>query len=297
VTFTPNTTVTGAEGSNSVRVWANDSLGNMGSSIVYFTVDTMPPSIAVTSPQNTSYATATVELNVSADEAVVTWLYSLNGVANISFTPNTTITASEGPNSIVVWANDTAGNLNSSSVYFTVDTPPSISIASPQNTTYTAALIDLNVSADRAVVTWLYSLNGAANISFTPNTTITGAEGSNNLRVWANDSTGNWGTSTVYFTVDTTPPTIAVTSPANTTYSTATIDLTWSADEPLSWCAFSLNGAANDTSICPIRWWSDSSIASGLGDVGYRSAPSVFQMDGTWYLIAGEGTIAKSSEI
>ena len=35
-------------------------------------------------------------------------------------------------------------------------------------------------------------------------------------------------------------------------------------------------------------WQSDSGTGSGLGDVGYNSAPTVFLKDGTWYLIAGE---------
>ncbi len=35
-------------------------------------------------------------------------------------------------------------------------------------------------------------------------------------------------------------------------------------------------------------WVSDSSIVSGLGDVGSQSAPTVYQKDSTWYLISGE---------
>ena len=37
-------------------------------------------------------------------------------------------------------------------------------------------------------------------------------------------------------------------------------------------------------------WESDSDIVAGLGDVGYGSEPTVFNKDGTWYLIAGEDT-------
>ncbi|RLG23501.1 hypothetical protein DRN76_05270, partial [Methanosarcinales archaeon] len=35
-------------------------------------------------------------------------------------------------------------------------------------------------------------------------------------------------------------------------------------------------------------WQSDTGIVSGLGDVGWGSSPTVFQKDGTWYLISGE---------
>jgi hypothetical protein len=34
-------------------------------------------------------------------------------------------------------------------------------------------------------------------------------------------------------------------------------------------------------------WVSNSSIISGLGDVGSNSVPNVFNMSGTWYLISG----------
>ena len=37
-------------------------------------------------------------------------------------------------------------------------------------------------------------------------------------------------------------------------------------------------------------WASNTGIVSGLPDVGYNSAPTTFQKDGTWYLIAGEGS-------
>ncbi|NOQ56001.1 MAG: hypothetical protein GQ477_04320, partial [Nanohaloarchaea archaeon] len=35
-------------------------------------------------------------------------------------------------------------------------------------------------------------------------------------------------------------------------------------------------------------WISDSSIVSGLGDVGSRSSPTVYNDSGTWKLISGE---------
>jgi len=41
-------------------------------------------------------------------------------------------------------------------------------------------------------------------------------------------------------------------------------------------------------STTTLAWEADTSIVSGLGDIGITSAPEVFQMDGTWYLISGE---------
>jgi len=84
--------------------------------------DTVPPVITISSPISTTYATHIIPLNVAANEPTSTWLYSLNGAANVSFTPNTTITAAEGTNSIIVYASDIAGNWNSKAASFIVDT-------------------------------------------------------------------------------------------------------------------------------------------------------------------------------
>lgn len=105
-------------------------------------------------------------------------------------------------------------------------TPPVITVESPQNRTYNTATIPLNVSADETISEWLNSLNGGANVSFTPNTTITAAEGANMLVVRANDTVGNWNSSAVNFTVDTTPP-ASVTNLTNSTYATTYINWTW----------------------------------------------------------------------
>jgi len=83
--------------------------------------DSTPPQITFYAPTNTTYTTSTINLEVSADETTDTWWYSLNGGANTTFTPNTTITATEGQNYIIVYANDSFGNVGNSEVYFTYE--------------------------------------------------------------------------------------------------------------------------------------------------------------------------------
>jgi len=79
---------------------------------------------------------------------------------------------------------------------------PVITIHSPLDEgTYLSNMIDLNVSANEAVQTWWYMLNGGANATFTANTTVTSIRGSNTLKVYANDSFGNTGYKQVSFTV------------------------------------------------------------------------------------------------
>ena len=79
-----------------------------------------------------------------------------------SFT-NTTITASEGQNNVTVWGNDTSDNLNSSTVYFFVDTiDPQVSFTAltPDDlSTVQTAMVTINLSVsddnlDMVILSW-----------------------------------------------------------------------------------------------------------------------------------------------
>ena len=157
---------------------------------------------------------------------------------------------------MVVYANDTFGNMGTSStVYFAVDTtPPAITIVSPENKTYAVKDISLTFIVSEPASWIAYSLDGQANVTITGNTTLSSlSDGSHNIMVYANDMAGNVGSSyIVYFTIqsvptDTTPPNISITSPENKTYETTDIPLTFTVDEPVAWIAYSLDGQGNIT--------------------------------------------------
>jgi parallel beta-helix repeat protein len=81
-------------------------------------------------------------------------------------------------------------------------TPPTISILSPQNTTYPTSSVPLTFTTNEPT-SWIgYSLDDQANVTITGNTTLTGlAIGPHNVIVYANDTYGNTGSSDkVYFT-------------------------------------------------------------------------------------------------
>ncbi len=85
------------------------------------------------------------------------------------------------------------------------ETPPTITIFSPINgTTYNTSSVNLNYTVNEATVWRGYSLDGAENVTLTGNTTLTGLiNGVHNLTVYANDTLGNMGNSTVvWFTVN-----------------------------------------------------------------------------------------------
>ncbi len=84
--------------------------------------DSTPPSITVLSPQNKTYTANNIPLSFSVNEST-SWIgYSLDNLANVTITGNTTLTElSSGVHTIVVYANDTSGNMGSSrTVYFNV---------------------------------------------------------------------------------------------------------------------------------------------------------------------------------
>jgi hypothetical protein len=100
--------------------------------------------------------------------------------------------------------------INSSSVVnFTINTPPSISVLSPQNKTYSASIVPLNLALDSPITQISYSLDGQENVTITGNTTLTVLfNGAHNVTVYAQDDTGNIGASeTIPFIVADEPET------------------------------------------------------------------------------------------
>ena len=237
----------GADGSYEINVSAKDAFGNVNTTNATVTVtvagivDNTAPTITIDLPQEGyNYTTSTVALNVSADESIDTWQYSINGTTNVTFTSNTTLSSlPDGDHNVTVFANDSAGNIGSAIVNFTIDTtPPSVpTIDVPANgETLTTATTWVNgtISADSANVT-VY-VNGSItndsvavfgttyNISNVP----LGADGSYEINVSAMDAAGNVNTTnaTVTVTVDTTPPDVpTITVPADS--STLTTAMTW----------------------------------------------------------------------
>jgi undecaprenyl-diphosphatase len=77
--------------------------------------------ISILSPGNTTYTVREISLNFTVS-APVSWVgYSLDGAANTTVIGNTTLTnLAQGSHSVIVYANDTAGEMTSQTVYFTI---------------------------------------------------------------------------------------------------------------------------------------------------------------------------------
>ncbi|UCC58694.1 MAG: right-handed parallel beta-helix repeat-containing protein [Candidatus Bathyarchaeum sp.] len=82
--------------------------------------------ISILSPENKTYATTGVPLEIAVNRIFYSTSYSLDGQANVTIIGNTTLTGlSEGPHNIIVYIQDTPENVSASHIiHFTIDTTP-----------------------------------------------------------------------------------------------------------------------------------------------------------------------------
>ncbi|MBI2042994.1 hypothetical protein HYT25_01245 [Candidatus Pacearchaeota archaeon] len=143
-TFFNITNLTWSEGKHNVTVYVNDTFGNVNQSRISFTVDTTNPDLTILIPEVNNTNTTNTAQNInftfsdSFTQVVAAWYSNDTGTVNRSlgeggtFFNITNITWSEGKHNVTIYANDTVGNINKTSVSFTIDTiQPTISIAFP----------------------------------------------------------------------------------------------------------------------------------------------------------------------
>ena len=147
-----------------------------------------------------------------------------------------------------------------------------ITISSPTNIFYHTTDIPLIVSADKVISLWQYSLNGADNITFTLPTTITASQGQNNLIVYAQDSTGNWGSSSVSFSVDSIPP-ASVDKLQNVSYALDYINWTWTdpADEDFEKVLVYLDGVPQGEVPKGVMYYNATGLEQATYTIGIRT--------------------------
>ena len=132
VTIQAETKLSGlSQGAHNVTIYANDSLGNMGSSnTVFFSVDTLPPNIQIMLPQNQSYDSTDIQLTFTVNEAVTYLAYSLDGQENVKINGNVTLPAlSNGFHRLTLNATDEVGNSAEKTVSFNIAPFPIVAVA------------------------------------------------------------------------------------------------------------------------------------------------------------------------
>ncbi|MHA1892614.1 MAG: right-handed parallel beta-helix repeat-containing protein [Promethearchaeota archaeon] len=219
-----------SEGIHHVYVFANDTASNFNSSTFTFTKDTILPNISVTAPsQNQIFNNAFVLNTKVIDSTAINMYYYIDNFSTgpTAFNGNESISGfdvlSEGSHDILLYANDSAGNINNMTLSFIKDTiSPIITLINPVNESVFNSAFDINVSITELYFneTW-YSIDSGALVSFSGNDTIANfsalSEGPHNLTIFANDTVNNVGQISVTFTKDISAPTITFNQTSNQT--------------------------------------------------------------------------------
>ncbi|MCK5016603.1 MAG: PGF-pre-PGF domain-containing protein, partial [Candidatus Peribacteraceae bacterium] len=233
-----------SDGNHTYRVWLNDTAGNTNvTGVMTLNIDLTKPIPVIPYPENRTYS-SNPELNFSYFENNTDscW-YNLNGTGNITLascnTNGTVMVSGEGGNNVTLYMNDSAGNLNYTSAYWTLDTtPPVITIDSPSNQSYNDLWIWANATLNENTSWCGFSLNGTSNVtmnndSFTHfyyNISNGLNEATHNITFSCNDTVGNMNTSAMlYFTIDRTAP--AIYNVSNGTAYWNSMRISWDTDE------------------------------------------------------------------
>jgi len=219
-----------------------------------------PPVIHVLSPQNQTYTNKSIPLTYTVyDYSPISWTgYSLDGQATTTITENTTLTdLSLGSHNIVVYSNDTFGNMGSSeTVYFTRElgcvvirvqyldgTPRSNAYVLWRNTTVWEPFGTTNENGVAILSNYLAPGVYQASAWYPDLGTQFGEDAP-----FMVNETGD-GSATIQEDYEITPPTIEVFSPQNLTYTNNSVPLTFTVDDysPISWIGYSLDSQPNTT--------------------------------------------------
>jgi parallel beta-helix repeat protein len=213
-----------------------------------------PYLIALVSPLNNSIIRAGTLLDFDILlQNPPTVNYTDNGASNTTITPpydvNTTGWA-DGVHNVTVYVVDSSWQVNSSYFLFTVDSNgPEIVLVSPLNNSMFAAreVIDFDI-LDPNINSAVYRINNGSteNLMFPYDfNTSAWADGNYSIEIHADDVAGNANTSLFLFTLDSYPPFIVLTNPADISYIRPGTAINFSiADDHLASVTYSINGGA-----------------------------------------------------
>ncbi|RDE11000.1 MAG: hypothetical protein C4K49_12340 [Candidatus Thorarchaeota archaeon] len=202
---------------HSLYVWANNSHAISAEVRFDFDVDDTIPQLTLISPSNLSVCIAGTEVIVGvSDEHLAAVLLRWDDAEyNSTFYPPyvTQLPLSDGTHTLMVYAQDAAGNYASIRVFFLADnTRPSMILMGPDNGTVvrTEGGITLDISDAHLSHVW-FSWDDGSNVTleYPFRIAFPAGDGWHRLSVVANDTAGNLLCRTFVWTVDDTAPVIA----------------------------------------------------------------------------------------
>ena len=248
-----------ADGSHTFTLVATDAAGNSTTKTATWAVDTMAPSLSITSspPDPSSSASAQVSFTVTGASTVTC---SLDGATATACTSPVSYSGlADGMHAVTVRAADAAGNATTKTATWTVDTtPPALTLTStpPSVTAMSDAQFAFTAVGAQTVTC---QLDAAAASACTSPTSYSGlGEGTHTFTLRGTDAAGNTATKTYTWTVDDTPPAVTLTATPSNPSSSASASFSFSAPGATTTC--SIDGAAATACTSPKSY---ASLADG----------------------------------
>ena len=202
-----------ADGSHTFTLTATDAAGNSATKTYTWTVQTTPPSLAITSEPPALSAVASGQFQFTTGSSVTVTCKIDSAAAAACTSPYTYASLADGSHTFTLTGTDAASNVTTKQYMWTIDTtPPAMAISSgpAMLSTSSSASFAFTVG-DASTVTC--QIDGTPAAACTSPKAYSGlADGSHTFTLRGSDTAGNQTTKTYSWTIDTTPPTITITS-------------------------------------------------------------------------------------
>jgi hypothetical protein len=234
-----------ADGEHTVTVWAIDDASNEGFDSVTFYVDATPPTVSIESPEEGAIiGSSSVEVSWTSTDADTTECSVDGGALQAVVGTSVTISSlSDGEHTILIQVSDVVGHEATDTVTVMIDTTgPTVEITAPSEGATLGTDVTVQWTTDDGSGSGVdddaveVRIDGGEWIAASGSShTFTGlAPGEHTVDVNATDGAGNEGNDSVTFTVsvDTTAPTVSITSPTNgSSLPSSSVTVIWAASD------------------------------------------------------------------
>ncbi|OPY30991.1 MAG: Y_Y_Y domain protein [Methanomassiliicoccales archaeon PtaU1.Bin124] len=238
------------DGPHTILFKVTDLAGNFREMSVVFTVDTVAPTVSIISPPNDS---------VNPEIVTIEWMANDDGsgISKVEINVddlgwematgfNMDLTLGDGPHTVKVRATDAAGNVETTSVTFVVDTlAPTVGIAPPSSTGYiNTSSVKISWSASASPTSMIASTevkvdDGSWNIVSGASVALELAEGPHVIFIKVTDDAGRISMDSVSIIIDSQAPVLEIAVPTSGSWGNSTsLNATWISDDPTSGIAF-----------------------------------------------------------
>jgi len=237
-----------SDGNHTITVEATDKAKNTGSATSTFSVDTVSPSVTITSPAAGLTNNNILALSYEVDDPDAEVVVKVDGAAVDTRNGESLAKLSDGNHTITVEATDKAGNTGSDEVAVTVDTTAPTVVADPPGGLYNQTKSVQLVASEDAIIYYTVDETTPTIESTVCSSSIDILE-SAMLKFMAIDVAGNQ--SVIYtevYTIDMVAPIVEIISPADGILTNdATPKLSYTVDDPDAEVVVKVDGVAVDT--------------------------------------------------